>query len=358
MEEVKLWAIDGTHATALHHVHKTDSERLFEDILVANPSLLIEELSLIGRQTPTTGGEALDLLGIDGDGRLVVFELKRENLTRDAVTQVIDYSSFLASLSQNTLSQHITERSGVKGIQQIESFDEWYNNSFPGKGLDSLFPVRMYLVGLGADDKAIRMVEFLAGSGVDISLLTFYGFSFHGQMFLAKQVDVLGNSTPTSHAKKGNGPSTAELIREFNARAEELDVSVLVNPARDMIKTNLHSPFEYAAVKKRFRTSFYKQGANGSFPAYTFIELDEETKGIKLGFHPRAIDLILDQFEELDPQQTPFIQQKAGARTTEKVNYEIVIPLNSLEDWENHRDNLTSLTRSVYEAWQEKNSAS
>ena len=52
----------------------------------------MEPLTLVGRQTPTEGGP-LDLLGVDGDGKLVVFELKRGTLLRDAVAQILDYAS-------------------------------------------------------------------------------------------------------------------------------------------------------------------------------------------------------------------------------------------------------------------------
>ena len=58
--------------------------------------MLMPGLKLVGRQTPTEGGP-LDLLGVDEDGRLVVFELKREMLSREAVAQVIDYASYLDS---------------------------------------------------------------------------------------------------------------------------------------------------------------------------------------------------------------------------------------------------------------------
>ena len=50
--------------------------------------MLMPGLTLVGRQTPTGSGW-LDLLGVDEDGKLVVFELKRGKLTREAVAQAI-----------------------------------------------------------------------------------------------------------------------------------------------------------------------------------------------------------------------------------------------------------------------------
>lgn len=63
-------------ATPLEELNSTETEKRLEDLLVESPDLLIKGLNLIGRQVPTSGGP-LDLLGIDPDGQIVLFELKR-----------------------------------------------------------------------------------------------------------------------------------------------------------------------------------------------------------------------------------------------------------------------------------------
>ena len=126
MEDIKLWELDGTQATPLGSNNQLESEQGLEDTLVENPNLLMEGLTLVGRQTPTEGGP-LDLLGVDGDGRLVVFELKRGTLSRDAVAQIVDYASYLDDLDLDTLAAHISERSGMDGIDKIEDLREWYD---------------------------------------------------------------------------------------------------------------------------------------------------------------------------------------------------------------------------------------
>ena len=108
-DEFKIWAIDGPSVvTAVESRNQTETELMLEDTLVRNPEMLMTGLSLVGRQTPAGGG-ALDLLGVDEDGHLVVFELKRGTLTRDAVSQVIDYCSYLESLDMDTLKELIAE---------------------------------------------------------------------------------------------------------------------------------------------------------------------------------------------------------------------------------------------------------
>ena len=123
MEETKIWAVEGndTSATQLDTANQMETEGRLEDILTANPDMLEDGLQLVGRQTSTTGGP-LDLLGVDTDGRLVVYELKRGRLNREAVAQVIDYASSLNAMDEETLYRHISERSGNLGVQKIDNF--------------------------------------------------------------------------------------------------------------------------------------------------------------------------------------------------------------------------------------------
>ena len=197
MDEVKIWAIqDESMAVALKSKSQVDTEGLLEETLVANPNLLIPGLRLVGRQMPTEGGP-LDLLGVDEDGRLVVFELKRGTLSREAVAQIIDYASDLDLKSDVALADHIATNSGAGGIENIDDFEEWYGENTEAQSLDSLRPLRLFLVGLGADDRTERMVRFLAdNSGMDISLLTFHGFEYDGKTLLARQVEVEAVAEP------------------------------------------------------------------------------------------------------------------------------------------------------------------
>ena len=180
MDEIKLWVVDGSKAAVeVPGADQTESERMLEDTLVANPSLLMPDLTLVGRQTSTQGGP-LDLLGVDGDGRLVVFELKRGTLSRDAVAQVIDYASSLDSLNEGDLVRLISDQPGTNGVERVEDFRAWYESRTGNEDLGPLRPVKMVLVGLGADQSTHRMVRFLADRDGDISLLTFHGYTHEG----------------------------------------------------------------------------------------------------------------------------------------------------------------------------------
>ena len=189
----RLWGIDMSQNPVsieeLAERREVQTELELEETLVANPEMLEVGMRLVGRQTHISAGW-LDLLGIDADGRLVIFELKRGRLGRDAVTQVIHYASALNAMSLVALSEHIAQRSGDGGIERIDDFEDWYSGKFGSADWGRVLPPRMVLVGLGVDEAAERMVKFLCSEQLDISAVTFHAFEHQGKTLLARQVEI------------------------------------------------------------------------------------------------------------------------------------------------------------------------
>ena len=125
--DIGIWEIDPTSraGTKLRLTERVETEKMLEAVLVANPDMLMSGLTLVGRQVPVETG-FIDLLGIDEDGRLVFSWLKREKLTRAAVAQVLDYCTYLETLSDSEIATLLAERSGKDGIKRIGDFEEWY----------------------------------------------------------------------------------------------------------------------------------------------------------------------------------------------------------------------------------------
>lgn len=355
MEEVQIWSLDGNDAKQLPTTGHLESESGLEDILVKNPGLLMGDLTLVGRQTPTEGGP-LDLLGVDGYGRLVVFELKRGALTRDAVAQVIDYASYLDAMDLADLSNHISERSGDGGIEEIPDFEEWYDNQpFEVEGLDALLPPRLFLVGLGADSRTERMVKFLAGnSGMDISLLTFHGFDHDGKTLLAKQVEVEGEteSQVSPQLRRSGYVKRAERHRQLDARIRGYGVQALFDTSMDMFRKDWRNLSEKPvksgiSIRLRHRT----ESGRATWQAYARVDADSDGK-IRIIFYSRAISLCSDEFRPA-VEQIPF-QTFPGGRekqALETPNTEIQF-LITADEWETHKKTLTTLTQAVYNAWE------
>ena len=349
-DEIKIWAIDGpseaNKVTELEPTNRTETEQRLEDTLVANPEMLMPGLTLVGRQTSTTGGP-LDLLGVDSSGQLVVFELKRETLTRDAVTQIIDYASSLELLSDGDLAAQIVEQSGKNGIDTIDDFEEWYSQRFPDQQLDALKPIQMMLVGLGADNNATRMVDFLMKRGVDISLLTFHGYSHAGKTLLAKQVQVepaLIGRIPGDRKER-----LAERERKALDRAEALGV-------RDFFEEVVEAfrPLAHKVHPRKHGYTFYQQSLkleDSWLSASHSIRFTEDQQ-IRITFYPVSIHLCEAEFSRAE-ESIPFVSESPpNAPLTQAVTEQRYCLLDR-HAWENHKDTLLGLASAVYEAWNE-----
>ncbi len=328
------------------------SESLLEKTLVAHPELLMPGLRLVGRQTPTEGGP-LDLLGVDEEGRLVVFELKRGTLSRDAVAQVIDYASYLDSLDDGELCQHISHNSARHGIERIENFEEWYGDNAQGDGLESLRPIRTVLVGLGVDNRTERMVTFLAkSSGMDISLLTFYGFSYEGKTLLARQLNVESTSGVGNGAGRRDTPSKAERWEHLVDLAKDLGVHDLFVEAVSTFRRNWTVHDENVGTR---RIGLYLRDMSDisrrRYLAYARVAAHEHR--VDLLFYSRAVELCPDGFQEAIGD-IPFDTYPKGRKGNPlepgtEIQFRLTAP-----DWDTHRNTLIGLIQAVYDAVQQQ----
>ena len=350
MDEVKIWALeDSSETKLLESKSHTDSEKKLEDAIVKNPDLLEEGLTLIGRQTQIAGG-TLDLLGVDGDGRLVLFELKRGNVTREAVAQILDYASDLESKNLDSLVSHISEQSGKHDIEKID-FKEWYGQEFDEQDLESLRPLRMFLVGLGVDAKTERMVTFMANNGMDISLLTFHAFAHDGKTFLARQVHVEAADNPQPSVPKPP-LSRAEKMENLREQARENGVLGLFTDAQDMFRKSWPEYVDYAPGKWGIAIRLLGTYTGKSRIPRSYARIDPIWgKVVILVFYPNAVGLCVDEFRRLS-EKIP-LKTHPPDRDLRDGDVEAQFRLTP-DEWETHKEELSALTKGVYAAWQEE----
>lgn len=349
MKKIHLWSVGtgkggGPAAEPVDALTSAETEKTLEELLIASPDLLIDGLTLVGRQVQTGGGP-LDLLGIDADGRVVVFELKRGELTRDAVAQVVDYASDLAELGAEGLADWVESYSGRGGVDRIEDFADWYKQEFPGNddALDE--PPRMVLVGLGVDDRARRMVEFLAAFGVDIGLLTFHAFRADGRMFLARQVE-----TKRPARSSSSGPTKAERQKALRELAESHGALALFDEVAEFVEERLPSSTYRWPAKTAYSFSLPERTGDGTLPYRSLFALyvQQKKRGtVNLTLAPRAVRVAEAAVEA-------FCGAVPSAHRVDKAYIAVEAPLTS-ESWLQAREHVDAVVRAVAEGVEREN---
>ncbi len=335
-DELKIWALrDGNEVGVVESVSGVALEDILEATLVRRPELLESGLHLVGRQTPTESGP-LDLLGVDEGGRLVVFELKREKLTREAVTQCIDYASALSAEAPEELARLIAEHSGSGGIEKIEDFEEWYQEWFAENELSDLLPPRLTLVGLGVDERAERMAQFLSEGGIDISVLTFYGFQHEGETLLARQVEVERDAAVRTGQRTNQ--SAAERRLALQNRLTEQDLAELFEDVDEALRNALPD-----AARK-----YGSYGVSYSLPAggnrRRFCHLWVENTGLSVVWYP-ATNYSPDALDSLVAKAV-----HCGWLPLDS-DRNCGLLIDSAEQWDERRDGLVRFIKAALRSW-------
>jgi hypothetical protein len=197
-----LWrlAADGS-ATPVLEV-PLSAEAIIESAVESAPEILGIDVLIVGRQVSTPSGP-LDLLAIDGDARLVVVENKREKTPREVLAQVIDYASYVATLSVDEVSAIYAAYQAQRGEEPTD-FAEAFELRF-GLPLEAIGDTpAMVIVASRLDDSTERMIAFLDERfGVPVNAALFQPFSdgLVGRTWLRAEV--------SSRVRSGAGNSQA-----------------------------------------------------------------------------------------------------------------------------------------------------
>lgn len=158
--EIKTWQIvDGKLQavdTSMSQEGRTETYDL-EEWIVSNPSIIGSDLAIIGKQVTTKSGP-MDLLAIDKSGNIIIIELKRDKLPREALAQAIDYASDVAYWSIEKISETCTKFNG-------KSLEDTLSDTFQEIDLESINvneSQRIILVGFAIESSLERMIEWLS----------------------------------------------------------------------------------------------------------------------------------------------------------------------------------------------------
>lgn len=205
------------------------SEKLLEDMIVAQPQLLSDAWMLIGRQERTGFGGVIDLLAIAPDGALILIELKRARTPRDVVAQAVDYASWVEEL-------------------RSEDIAAIYRRFKPNQSLSDDFRIRF---GLALDEKTLNDSHqiVIVASQLDDSTERIVGYPKF-RLSAQEQEELLADYLPYTRAVRiPTPPPTVPACRDpldlpFMHLAVAGRAQVLVSGDRDLLA--LAGEFEQA----------------------------------------------------------------------------------------------------------------
>ncbi|HEX8669179.1 MAG TPA: hypothetical protein VF727_12500 [Allosphingosinicella sp.] len=154
-------------------------ERLIETWVAEDPALLGLDAMIIGRQVATDHGKYIDLLALDRGGGVIIIELKKDRTPRDIVAQVLDYASWVRTLTTPAIYE-LAERH--LGARLAAAFQEHFGERIPERlnGTHS-----MLIVASELDAGSRRIVEYLSEEhGVGINTAFFNVFAADGSEWL------------------------------------------------------------------------------------------------------------------------------------------------------------------------------
>ena len=125
--EVGIWRLGAEPAKVKMSI--IGSESMLEDALVKDLSILSPQLMLIGRQVSTSYGKFIDMVAMDAQGNLSIIELKRNRTPREVVAQLLDYASWVQSLSHEDVATIYSEKNLGRKLE--EGFDDAFGISLP-----------------------------------------------------------------------------------------------------------------------------------------------------------------------------------------------------------------------------------
>ena len=121
----------------------------------------------------------------------------------------------------------------------------------------------------------------------------------------------------------------------------------------DMFRENFPNPVEVAGMgKSEWAKRRLRLRMPGGGPARAALQLgpfESHPELVNLIFFPSAVGFCLDEFAQLR-QELPYQTWPANSPKKEDGVIEIQFPLKSLTEWEERKEKLANVTRSVYEA--------
>lgn len=216
--EHSIWKI-GDHPTKVSYA-KLDSEKLLEDQLAKDISILSDGWLLIGRQVKTDHLGYIDLLAIDADGSLIIIELKRHQTPREVVAQALDYASWVRTLDSSRISALYADFAVRHGLP-LQNLDAAFQARFQKPPAEDELNSShlMVIVAAELDASTERIIQYLNDvHDVPVNAVFFRVFEDSGNQYLSRAWMIDPGETQDNAATKGvKGTWNGEFYGSYGA---------------------------------------------------------------------------------------------------------------------------------------------
>jgi len=212
---MRLFGIDNTDLTPYkERDFKVDNkEVILEDWFENNPIAIFEDemIFIIGRQVTTNLGKAIDLLGLDKNGNVVIIELKREKTPRETVAQILEYASYIEQLSYEELEQIASQYFSEESFNLIEKHKNFFK-------IRADTPVafnkeqRLIIVGQDITKEIKQTSTFLNKKGLEVNCLEFKYFKTKSGKKIITSDFVVKKDKVLAEVKSGSKPKINKKI--------------------------------------------------------------------------------------------------------------------------------------------------
>ncbi len=161
-KEIQTWEIIDGQLAKIDTTLAENARREKEDLevwLKSKPEIIGNDILIIGEQVYTKSGP-LDFLGIDNQGNIVIIELKRDKLPREALAQAIDYASDVSTWDIEKLGEICASHTG-------SGLEDYLTDNFNDLDTSSITineSQRIVLIGFAIDEALNRMIEWLSNT--------------------------------------------------------------------------------------------------------------------------------------------------------------------------------------------------
>ena len=286
MHQVRIWEITADRRLSEIPARYASLERWIEDWLADDISVLDPSLLIIGRQVRTSFGGAVDLLCMDGDGNLVVVELKRGQTPRDVTSQALEYSSWVKDLEFDEISGIAESYPGISGTLET-AFREKFGTELPEQ-LNQAH--RSLIVAESVDSSTDRIVRYLVEMEVPINVATVQHFEDASGRELLAQFYLIEPESVQPRARRTSASSGYRTVTGLQDLADENGIGEVYGRLRDGFRGVCFAQGYSETV------AYVRRLENGAVRTVMFVDAvpGDDTGGVKFVAHATRFEKYMD----------------------------------------------------------------